>query len=143
MKQVQLPVFLLLCGFITACNPRNAAHRKYNPPKAGSIVVADTIAIAEDKLNDQSFSVTVFTNDSSVNGSYDVAAAWGYNMANTSIRMPYGGEDFKPLLRKGDAPYSYIIGFHFNDDTIFHDYYEITAREGQIAARYIRAYTLE
>ncbi|MBS1773017.1 MAG: hypothetical protein JST82_09150 [Bacteroidetes bacterium] len=109
--------------------------------KAGEIIAADSMKITEDQLNVQYFGVTVYTTDSV--GRYDIEAHYGFNYAINTIQLPIGGEHFKPLLRKGDTAYSYLVGFHFADDTIFHDYYAITATKGQIGMKYTKAYTME
>lgn len=142
MKKYLLPALLL----VNACTANNASTdtetvtSKHKAPTTGTIVAADSMDIAEDKLNGHMFSVSVIATDSSINGEYDVEAIWGNNLANSTIRLPHGGEHFKPLLRKGDSAYTYILGFHFDTDTIFHDYYQISAERGQIMMKYIKAY---
>lgn len=144
MKRFAIPIYISLIIY-SACQSKQASNPGNNTLKteAGIVIAADTTDIIEDKLNNQLFSVTVFTNDSSINGSYDIETAWGYNTAYTSIRMPYGGEHFKPIIRKGNSPYTYVIGFNYDDDTTFREYYEINGNKGQIKARYTRSYTIE
>lgn len=137
MKKYLLPILL----FINACAGSNEDNQpKHTAPGTGTIMAADSMDVAEDKLNGYMFSVAVIATDSSINGEYDVEANWGNNMANSTIRMPHGGEHLKPLLRKGAEPYTYILGFHFDTDTIFHDYYQVSADRGQIMMKYIKAY---
>lgn len=143
MKKIALLIIpvsccLLSCNFFSG-NPKRPNNSPLLPP--GSVIAADSTPIADDQLNHTQFTVEVSTTDSL--NTYDVEAGWGYNTAISTIKMPIGGEHFKPLLRKGDSSYSYIIGFHFDNDTIFHDYYEVTAQRGQIAMKYIRAYVME
>jgi hypothetical protein len=140
MIKYLLPL-LLLAGACTNSAPADTETAiKHKVPATGTIVAADSMDIAEDKLNGHIFSVSVIATDSSINGTYDVEAVWGNNLANSTIRLPHGGEHFKPLLRKGDSAYTYILGFHFDTDTIFHDYYQISADRGQIMMKYIKAY---
>lgn len=143
MKKIALPI-ALVSSCLLSCNFfGNSSKSATNTPllPSGSVIAADSISIAEDKLNGSMFTVKIFTNDSL--NTYDVQADWGYNTAVSTIKMPVGGEHFKPLLRRGDSTYSYVIGFHFDNDTLFHDYYLISARRGQIAMKYIRAYVME
>lgn len=144
MKRFAIPIYTSIIIY-SACQSKQASNTANNTLKmeAGTVVVADTNDIIEDKLNNHHFSVTVFATDSSINGSYDIETAWGYNTAYTTIRMPYGGEHFTPLIRKGDRPYTYLIGFNFDDDTTFREYYEISGNKGQIKTRYTRSYTIE
>lgn len=143
MKYIYIIVLTYL--FTIACSSKNT-HTQKQPLRAieaGQVVVADTMDIAEDKLNGHFFAVTVFTNDSSINGSYDVETIWGFNSAYTTIRMPYGGEHYRPLIQKTDSPYTCIIGFRYDDDTIFRPYYEVQGGREQIKTRYTHSYTLQ
>ncbi len=125
--------------FIYGCaNPIQEKTTKTSSPKPGIIIAADSMPLPNDELNHRQFAVKIFTTDSL--GVYDVEANWGHNLAVTTLAMPHGGEDFKPLVRRGDSACTYIVGFHFNDDTIFHDYYQIKATSGQINMKYIKAY---
>ncbi len=143
MKQAL--TLLLLTIMLSACSSdmESTGNAATNTIKPGTEILADSIPILEDNLNNQQFSIHVFTNDSSVNGSYDVQTEWGYNIATTTMRMPYGGENNKPILRRASAPYTYIIGFRFEDDTTFREYYEVSGNRGQIKARYTHAYTFQ
>jgi hypothetical protein len=141
MIKYLIPVLLLTGACTTNSAPADTeTATKHKAPATGTIVAADSMDIVEDKLNGHIFSVSVIATDSSINGTYDVEAIWGNNLANSTIRLPHGGEHFRPLLRKGDSAYTYILGFHFDTDTIFHDYYQISAARGQIMMKYIKAY---
>jgi hypothetical protein len=110
---------------------------------AGTVVEADSQRILEEKLNDFFFSVKIKTTATSDKGNYTVNTEWGYYTAEGHLTMPKGGEDLQPVLRKGEEPYSYLIGFYFKDDTSFHDYYLIKGQKGMISMKYIKAYTFE
>lgn len=135
---------LLAISTLSACLSAGSVDKTYrNSAKPGTLVSADSMDIAEDKLNNHLFAVYIYTNDSSQSGSYDIHMTWGYNSAMTTIRMPYGGEDFEPIIRRAQQAYTYQIGFHFNDDTTFQEYYQVEGNRGQIKARYTRSYTLQ
>jgi hypothetical protein len=139
MKRVAIIALTYLT--IAACSSQDTHTKK--PIEAGIVIAADTMDIAEDSLNGHFFAVTVFTNDSSANGSYDVETIWGNNTAYTNIRMPLGGESFQPVIRKGSEAYSVIIGFNTEGDTTFRDYYGVTGARGSIKARYLKYYSFE
>jgi len=137
-------LFAALVLFAACKNePANTTKSDFTPPKSGTTVAADSILIEEDKLNHQYFGVTVIATDSSINGTYDIEAHWGFNMAVNTIRMPIGGEHFEPILRRGTDPYSFIVGFRFDNDTAFHEYYAIDGQRGQMMMKYVKAYTLQ
>lgn len=140
-----LSVFSILCSACIISSCKYSSPKDNNMPvtdsKAGTIIAADTIPITEDKLNNSTFSVTVLATDSV--GTYDVEASWGNNFAQSTIKMPTGGEHYKPILRKSSNDYTYTLGFHFDTDTIFHEYYQVSAQRGQIAMKYTRAYIME
>lgn len=139
-------LMLLTSAFLMhSCQPDDTKSKKTASEtiKPGVEILADSLPIAEDKLNNQHFSIHIYTNDSSVSGSYDVQTQWGYNIATTTMRMPYGGENYKPIIRRSSVPYTYIIGFNFEDDTTFREYYEVSGDRGQIKARYTHSYTLQ
>jgi len=115
----------------------------------GSVIAADSEAIKEDNLNDFTFSVKIIADsNSNTKGSYTVQAAYGVDNAEGQLAMPKNAEYLKPLLRKGNEPYTYIVGFKFGNDTTFHDYFEISAarvapQRRAIKMEYIKAYTFE
>lgn len=113
------------------------------PIKSGVEILADSVSVVEDKLNNLHFSIHVYTNDRTANGSYDVQTEWGYNIATTTIKMPDGGEDLKPILRRGSKPYSFIIGFKYDDDTAFNDFYEVQGSKHEIKTQYLKYYSFE
>ncbi len=143
MKHTIATLYIILS--LTSCQSDNISNNSTAATalKPGTLLLADSLRIIEDKLNQQYFSIHIYTNDSSVNGSYDVQTEWGYNIATTTMRMPYGGENYKPILRKSSSPYTYIIGFNSEDDTTFREYYEVSGDRGQIKARYTHSYNLQ
>lgn len=112
-------------------------------PPAGTTIVADSMKVTEDPLNHFTFSVKVKANNNTKYGVYDVEASWGPNTAASQFTMPRGGEKLKPVLRKGTAPYTYIIGFHYDKDTAFYDYYQVNGNRGTIEAKYLKGYSFK
>lgn len=96
-----------------------------------------------DPLNHFSFSVKIVATQYSKSGTYDVVAAWGPDVARSSFTMPQGADNLKPILQKGKEPNTYIIGFHYGDDSKFYDYYEIDGAAGNIGMKYIKGYSFK
>jgi len=147
-------LFVSACALaISSCS--NANNDTKNSPTnnpslvPGSIIAADSEAIKEDNLNDFKFSVKIIADSgSNTKGSYTVQATYGVDNAEGQLAMPKNAEYLKPILRKGDEPYIYIVGFKFGNDTTFHDYFEISAarvatQRRAIKMEYIKAYTFE
>ncbi len=139
-------LMLLMSAFLMhSCQSDSPKNNQIvsTPIKSGVEILADSLPIAEDKLNNLHFSIHVYTNDRTANGSYDVQTEWGYNIATTTIKMPDGGEDLKPILRRGSKPYSFIIGFKYDDDTAFNDFYEVQGSKHEIKTQYLKYYSFE
>ncbi|MBS1689909.1 MAG: hypothetical protein JSS96_14365 [Bacteroidetes bacterium] len=145
-------LFVSACALaISSCGNNNTTSKNTAASTLvpGSIIAADSEAIKEDNLNDFSFSVKIIADsNSNTKGSYTVQAAYGVDNAEGQLAMPKNAEYLKPLLRKGDEPYTYIVGFKFGNDTTFHDYFEISAarvaaQRRAIKMEYIKAYTFE
>lgn len=126
---------LILC-ILSACNAGSKEGRI--SPEAGIVVAADSMRI-DDDLNELYFSARLETTEKSDSGEYYLETAWGYNIAQTTIRYPEGLEDVKPAIRR-DTGYSYIVGFFAKGDTVFHDYYSVAAMRGTIQMKYIKTY---
>ena len=112
-------------------------------PAPGTIIDSASMPILSDSLNDFDFFVNITADSSVKSGVYDVYAAYGNNIANGSFTMPKGGEHYRPALKKGAAPYTFIIGFYAPKDTTFYDYFEVTGTHNTIGMKYIKAYTFE
>jgi len=139
----------LLCAvaalmYCSACNnaadtPANASAKAL--PKPGTVVAAAEQPVTDDQLNKFTFSVKVIADSNVATGIYDVDVDYGPNFAESKMTLPKGGEQFTPDIRKGDRPYTYIIGFRIPDDTTFYDYFEVSSDKGATKMQYIKAYT--
>lgn len=135
-----------MCSVLVSCSQKNESNDSKvsnTSLKPGTIVVADSMSVLEDQLNNTMFSVKVIANENTPKGKYTVKAAWGYNEAESELAMPKGGEKFIPMLRKEAIPYTYSIGFQVKGDTTFYDYYLVNADKGTIRMKYIKAYSFE
>ena len=134
-------IVLLICfaACFVACNNGN---NNYTPPAAGTIVASDSMRM-EDTLNHSMFAVTIKTGENSKNGVYLVAASSGKNIADGGFTMPKNGEKIKPELRKGSIPYTYIVGFHINNDTTFLKYFLVSSNHDSLRMEYIQSITLQ
>jgi hypothetical protein len=142
-------ISVLLLAFLTACQSSSTGNdqantaKQWTPPAAGVIVAADSMKVADD-LNDFYFAVTLTSsheNNKPGKGDgfvYDLDAHFGPNDAMSSIRMPRGGRDLQPLLRKVDnEDYGYIIGFipgkdMGGDGVTFQPYYLVKAVKSSV-----------
>ena len=97
--------------------------------------------VTDDPLNKFTFTIKVIADSNVQTGVYDVDVDYGPNFAEGQFTMPKGGEDLKPLVRKGDKPNSYIVGFKVAGDTTFYDYFEISSSKSSTKMQYIKAYT--
>ena len=114
------------------------------------MVVADSMTIREDALNGGQFSVRLTVAEGNTGKAtdgfkYDVHARYGQASAKGVIIMPYGGENLKPLLRKGDG-YTFIMGFipgrAYGSDTAFHEYYSIGVVNNYIRFVALKGFTI-
>jgi hypothetical protein len=138
--------FVLLIVASCSDHKENAGtnNATYTPPPAGITITADSVKITGDPLNNFIFSVTVKANSNTQRyGVYDVVTAWGPNIAKGQFTMPRGGENLKPLLKRGTAPYTCIIGFCYGTDTTFYDYYQAAGNRGSVEMKYIKAYSFK
>jgi len=135
-----LPVLLL---YSCQSDAPKSSEATAKPIKSGVEILADSLPVLEDKLNNFQFSIHVYTNDKTANGYYDVQTEWGPNIATTTMCMPDGGENLKPILRRGEQPYTYVIGFCYDADTAFNEFYQVQGSRGEIKARYLKSYTFE
>lgn len=145
MKKIAF-LFVAACA-LSSCK-QNAADGNHATQaeisKAGQVIAADSMAIEEDDLNKRVFSVSIATTaESGSKGKYDIDAGCGFNEAHSSFAMPKGGEQLKPVLRRGTEPYTYIVGFYNADDTVFHEYYSISAANCNMMMKYIKAYVFQ
>jgi len=88
--------------------------------------------------------VKIITNEYSFRGTYDIAVMYGHNDATEQITFPQGGDKkITPVIRKSVEPFSYVVGFHYGDDRMFYDYYQVEANKGQIKMKYLLAYSFQ
>ena len=140
MKKVILIITSVSVLFYTACNSGNKS--KFQPPKPGQVVVTAEMP-SEDKLNHATFSVKVAADSDAHPGVYTVNASSGQNLARGQFTLPRKGESFEPVLRKGAAPYTFIIGFRIPDDTAFYDYFEVSSIQDTIKMKYLKSYSFD
>ncbi len=143
-------LLLLICLF-SAC--REARHSALAPPTpeqapatqapAPNKVVASARQRINDKLNEHYFSVEVISTPKSDKGVYEVLVTYRKYDASTQITMPKADEPIIPEVKKGTAPYSYIIGFHHGSDSSFKEYFLIEAERNSIKMRYLKAYSFK
>lgn len=110
---------------------------------AGTLLAADSMRFTEDKLNNFYFAVKLKTTEYSSKGTYAVEASVGPKEAASKFTMPRGGEEVVPVLKKGNEPFTYIIGFYYNNSNTFYDYYMISADANTIQMKYTKAYAIK
>lgn len=148
MKKICSRLLFVVLGSMLSCKnegkktTHTGLETGYSQPVAGTIIAADSMAITEDQLNHNYFSVKIVSSNAAP-GSYNVVAAWGFNTAEGHLTMPKGGENIKPVLKRSAEPYSYLVGFNLKGDTTFYDYFLVNAQRGMISMKYIKAYTFE
>ena len=143
MKKTAFICAAISLAAFAACN--NApVDKKANPkqfPKPGTVVATTSAPINDDPLNRFTYTLRVVADSDIKSGTYDVDVDYGPNFAEGFMSMPKGGEDLKPIIRKGDGPYTYIVGFRLPNDTTFCDYYQVFSDKSHTKMEYIKAYT--
>jgi len=132
--------FLSLTFFGCSSPESNNNGKPKQFPKPGTIITSAEMPVTDDPLNHFTFSVKVIADSNTSGGVYDVEAAYGPNTSLGKFTMPKGGEDFKPIIRKGAMPYTYIIGFQAPGDTAFYDYFEVSSSKFATKMQYLKAY---
>jgi hypothetical protein len=143
----------LLVLTLSACgNTDNTADNdsvSFYAPAPGTVIAADSMRIKEDNLNELYYSVSVTATGNSVEGAYMLRAAHGYNEAQSEIKFPKLTQSLTPAIRRDEQmPYSYIIGFKYDNDTTFNDYIRVFAKRmpgvaTQIELRYLKSYYID
>ena len=143
MKKTTLLViaFGTVIGMLYSCNNKAGENKQKKFPKPGVTVAEAQMPIAEDAINHSVFAVKVIADSDIATGVYDVDADFGANFAETKFDMPKGAEDATPVIRKGDAPYTYIIGFKIAGDTTFYDYVQVSCTRNRTKMEYIKVYS--
>ena len=140
-KRALFMAAVALVSAFCSCANKTDEQKPKKFPQPGKTVVEANMPIAEDALNHTIFSVKVIADSDVANGVYDVDADFGPNFGEGKFTMPKGAEDAQPVIRKGDAPYSYIIGFRIAGDTTFYDYFRVSCSKSNTKMEYIKAYS--
>lgn len=142
-------LILLLSGSCSSTNqssqkPLDASALKvWQPPASGNEVAQIKERIAEDKLNEKYFKVSLRTTDSSNRGHYLLTINYAFSKNQKVISFPkWSNEAYpKPILKKGDKPYQALLGFDAGDG-IFHPYYEIKVENKSLTLEKTNDYVL-
>jgi len=140
MKKTSLLSLSFSILFLASCKDKNAEKAKVFP-KPGTTIAAAEMPVTDDQLNNFKFSVKVIADSDIKSGVYDVDVDYGPNFAEGKLTMPKGGEELKPVIRKGSDLNTFIIGFKMENDTTFYDYFQVTSNKGSTKMQYIKAYT--
>lgn len=138
--------FLFVCILGLSCSTPPEKEKETSVRTAaapGTVIASQSMPIAEDQLNHSDFTVTIKATERSLKGTYRIDAAYGNNTAQSEFTMPRGGEQLKPVMRKGEEPYTFIIGFRQEGDETFYDYYQVSANRGMMEMKYLKAYSFK
>ena len=140
-----IPAILIAITILTSCSTReNSTQAKSHQfPKPGTTVANAERKITEDSLNDFRFQIRVIADSAVQNGVYNVDVDYGPNFASGQFTMPKGGEHLLPVIKSGNSPYTYIIGFRLPDDTTFYEYYEVSSNKQSTKMQYINTYSFQ
>lgn len=141
MKKLLLICSALPLLFLAACG--ESSKDTYVFPAPGTVIDSADMPVANDTLNDFNFSVTIRADSNVANGIYDVTAVHGVNTAEGKFTMPKGAEKYKPIIKKGSDPETFIVGFKIPKDTTFYEYFEVTGHKLNIGMKYLKSYTFE
>jgi len=137
-------MFVLLV-IAASCNNKGNDSKAKAPakhfPKPGTVVASAKMTVKSDTINKFTFGIDIVADSDIASGVYDIDANYEYYTTEGILTMPKGGEDFKPVIRKGTEPYTYIIGFYMPGDTTFYDYMQVSATKSQMSIKYIKAYS--
>lgn len=142
----------IILFFLLNASCKSEQHNEENKPAkalpehvaAGEMMAADSMPILEDLLNKPYFSVKVLSTEYTDNyGTYKVVVDWAKNHAESEFSMPKGGEKLKPVLHKANEPYTYDVGFYYEDEPDFYEYYKVSAAKGEIKMKYSKAYSFK
>lgn len=139
MKKIFFLFFTLSVFALGSCHDGKDKAKQF--PKPGTIVASAQMPVTDDPLNHFIFSVKIIADSNIRSGVYDVDVDYGPNFAGGRFTMPQGGENLKPLIRKGNTPYTYIIGFKVPGDTTFYEYFEVYSNRKTTKMQYLKAYT--
>ncbi len=112
-------------------------------PTPGVTIDSVSEPVVEDELNNGQFTVVIAADSEIKSGVYDIRAEFGVSIANGKFTMPKGLDEYKLEIKKGDAPYTRIIGFRLPKDTAFHEYMLVKGQKSAIEMKYLKSYTFE
>ncbi len=143
MKKIALIYISTPVLLLAACSNNSTISEQGQKqfPKPGTTVAEAQMPITEDALNHAVFSVKVIADSDITGGVYDVDADFGPNFGEGKFTMPKGGEDLKPIIRKGSDRYTFIIGFRLPNDTAFKSYFRVSCTKSSTKMEYTNAYT--
>ena len=141
MRKITCLSLAALALLFVACKNSKSSGDEHKVPAPGTVVASAEMPVTDDPLNKFTFSIKVVADSNVAGGVYDVDADYGPNYANGQFTMPKGGESLKPVIRKGNEPYTYIIGFKVAGDTTFYDYFQVSSSKVATKMQYIRAYS--
>jgi hypothetical protein len=143
MKKTALFYTAISTVLLTGCGSNSRVKEQVQKqfPKPGTTVAEAQVPVTDDALNHFTFSVKVIADSDVTDGVYDVDAEYGPNFDEGKFTMPKGIEDVKPIIRKGSAPYTFIVGFRIAGDTTFNDYFQVSSTKHSTKMEYIKAYT--
>ena len=142
-KMIISCIAIAMLSWVSCHEPTETANKEIKTapfPKPGTMVASAEVPVADDHLNHFTFSVKVIADSNITHGVYDVDADYGPNFAEGQFTMPKGGEDLKPIIRKGGAPYTFVIGFRMPGDTTFYDYFEVSSSRATTKMQYLKTY---
>ncbi len=139
----------MILSLLSACNEvpeERKSHKRqqgrYSVPVTNTVVASDKMRITDD-LNELFYTIEVVATPRSDKGEYEVLASYGHNDASARITMPEANPPLLPEIRRGNAPYSYIIGFRREKDTSFKEYFQVQATKGKTEMKYLKAYSFQ
>lgn len=145
MKKTDRLLFILICILAAGCQGSHRTgkdtQRTHVSLLPGTVIAKDSMPVKEDKLNNFTFGITVSADSDVANGVYNIKVNYEYHTEQGQFTMPEEIKNVRPLLRRADQPYTYIIGFKITGDTTFYDYYQVKATSSSIRMEYIKGYT--
>lgn len=123
-----------------SCNSDATKKENHVLPLPGTVITQDSIAISGD-INHFYYSVKVVADSLIADGVYKVVASYGPNVATGQFTMPKGGNELIPILKRGTAPYTFVIGFKVDSDTTFYDYFEVSSTIENTQMKYLKSYS--
>ncbi len=142
MKKLLLICCSLYSLLMVSCGG-SSQKEAYVFPKPGTVIDSAEMSVTTDTLNDFTFYVVIRADSDVAKGIYDVTATHGVNTAEGKFTMPKGAEQYKPVIKKGTTPETFIVGFYLPKDTTFYDYFEVTGQKLNIGMKYLKSYSFE